>query len=112
MRRIAAVLGVLTLLSGIGQPAFADDSDDVFFIAMRAPDIELVPRYINISADESDTANAPISGCDGQTYYATPDDATVVTAAMANGNIVELMSGDTGTSAQNASAVCIIQSSS
>ena len=112
MRRIAAMLGVLTLLSGIGQPVFADDTDDVFFIAMRAPAIELVPRYISVSPDETDTVTAPISGCDGQTYYATPDDATVIAAALANGNIVELETGDTGTPPQNAAVVCIIQTGS
>ncbi len=112
MRRAAAMLGLWACLLGVGQPALADDTQDVFFIAMRAPAIELVPRYISVFPDETDTVNAPISGCDGQTYYATPDDASVVTAALANANIVELESGDPGTSAQNASVICVIQSGS
>ncbi len=53
-----------------------------------------------------------IAGCDGETYYATPDDATVVTAAIANGNIVELQAGPTGTAPQDAATICVIQSGS
>jgi hypothetical protein len=79
---------------------------------MRAPDVEPVPRYISVYADPSDTATQPIAGCDGNTYYAGWDDASVVTAAMANGNIVELMTGDAGTASQDSSAVCVIQSGS
>ena len=112
MGRIAAILCSSACLLGIVQPAFADDSEDVFFIAMRAPDVDPVPRYISIYGDATDTVSAAISGCDGQTYYAVPDDASVVTAALANGNIVELMSGDPGTTAQNSSVVCVIQSGS
>jgi hypothetical protein len=112
MRHIAAIIFFSACVFCAGHPALADEPADVFFIAMRAPDVDPVPRYISVYADASDAVSAAISGCDGQTYYATLDDASVVTAALANGNIVELTSGDPGTSSQNSSVVCVVQSGS
>jgi hypothetical protein len=112
MRLSGVVLLIAIVAFGMPSSAMADDPPDVFFISMRAPDVEPVPRYISVYADPSDTATQPITGCDGNTYYAGWDDASVFTAALANGNNIELMTGDAGTAPQNAGAVCIIQTAS
>jgi len=113
MRRgTAAVIFSVACWVSTSQVLADDPPPDVFFIAMRAPDLDPAPRYISIYGDATDAASQEIAGCDGQTYYATPDDASVVSAAMANGNIVELASGAPGTAPQNAGMICVIQSGS
>jgi hypothetical protein len=112
MRRRAAVIFFSAACWISASPVLADDTADVFFIAMRAPNLDPAPRYISVYEDATDTVSQEIAGCDGETYYATPDDATVVSAAIANGNIVELQAGATGTAPQDAGTVCVIQSGS
>jgi hypothetical protein len=87
----------------------ADDPPEVFFISMRSPDVEPVPRFVSVYEDQTQTVTEPIAGCDGNTYYATFDDASVITAALANGNSIELVTGSAGTAPQDAGVICIIQ---
>lgn len=79
---------------------------------MRVPNLDPAPRFVSVYEDATDSVSEPVAGCDGNTYYATPDDASVIAAALANGNSVELASGAPGTAPQDAGVVCIIQSGS
>jgi hypothetical protein len=109
MQRVAAAIAAFVLLSTA--QAFAGDEPPTqsFFILMRAPDLEPAPRYISIYEAQSDAASEPVAGCDGKTYYAAYDDLSVVNAALANGNIVELMRGDLGVAPEDAGVTCIVR---
>jgi hypothetical protein len=90
----------------------ADDPPELFFISMRVPNLDPAPRFVSVYQDATDSVTEPVAGCDGNTYYATPDDAQVIAAALENGNSVELASGPQGTAAQDAGVLCIIQGGS
>lgn len=117
MRQVsAAIVFSVTACLAAAEPITAvaqenDEPTESFYILMRAPNIETVPRSVTIYEDQTDTVSEAMPGCDGQTYYAAPDDAAVVAAAMANGNTVELARADLGVPAQDASIVCLIQAS-
>jgi hypothetical protein len=113
MRHVAASLFTCAIAWAVSSPVLADDPPSaIYFIAMRAPDVDPVPRFVSLSASATDSQSAAVTGCDGQTYYATPDDASVVSAALSNGNVVELASGPTGTAAQDSAVVCVMLSGS
>lgn len=115
MHRSAAVVVCCAIFacSGATIAAHADDAPPVarYFVSMRAPDVDPAPRYVEAWPQSTDTNSAALAACDGATYYLTPDDLTVVNAALANQNSVELQTSPDGSAAESSVVVCLIQAS-
>jgi hypothetical protein len=113
MRRVGATLALAAAALTMSAPATADDADsNIFFFSMRAPDVEPLPRFVSASPTATDAQTAQITACNGTAYFLTPDDAAAVQSALANNNTVQLVSGPSGTEADQTSVVCLMQSSS
>ncbi len=78
---------------------------------MRAPDVDPMPRYVEAVSASTDTQSARTNGCDGQTYYLTPDDGATLKAALTNQNSVELQTSSDGAPPQESTVVCLMQAS-
>jgi hypothetical protein len=92
-------------------PALCDDGDQ-YFVSMRAPLVDPAPRFVGAAQSATDTQTAPLSGCDGETYYLAPNDLAVVTAALASGNTVQLQVASAGAPPDGSAIVCLWQASS
>lgn len=113
MGRLAATFALSGLVL-VAQAVRADEppaSSNVYFIAMRAPDVDPAPRFVSLSPSATDEQTSTISGCDGATYFLAPDDLAAVNAALSNNNTVELQGGPDGTAPQDSSVICLLQAS-
>lgn len=93
--------------------ALADDNppEPRYFFSMRAPDVEPVPRYVEAWSTATGTQPTAAAGCDGRTYYLSPDDMATLGAALANQNSVELQTSPDGAPPQESTVVCLMQAS-
>ena len=111
MRGVAAVLTLLAALVTVCGSAVADGSSNQYFIALRAPQVDLAPRYVAASPTQTDGQNSPFAACDGNTYYLTSSDAAAVSSALASDATVQLQIAPQGAAPQNSSALCLVQAS-
>jgi hypothetical protein len=111
--RIARTVFGACLLCCASELASADDPPpDDFFFSMRASQNETVLRYVAAATESTDDQPVAEAGCDGKTYYVTPDDASVLAAALANQNTVQLQSAPAGGEAEQSAIVCLMQAGS
>lgn len=113
MRRYVAALVLTFGLFNAVQTALADDAsdDDQFFVAMRTPQVDPLPRYVSLSLVATSDLTSTFSGCDGQTYYLSPADAATVTAAVAAHATVQLQTAPSGVAPEESSVICLVQAS-
>lgn len=113
MRRFAAgacfaILGKWMILS-----AFADGfpPDEQYFVAMRIPQVDPVPRFVPISPSQTVDRATALSGCDGNTYYLTSPDAATVDVALSSGATVQIQVAEPGVAPEDTLVLCMVQAS-
>lgn len=107
----AAVFACVLSIALGARWAFADDPPQpppVYYVSMRNLATEASPSFVTVEAQASATHTAPVAGCDGLTYYATPSDAAAIAAARTNGEVVQLHFGESGGQAQSSAIMCVI----
>jgi hypothetical protein len=104
---------IIFLGTGTGSAFAGDPPPDphLYFFSMRAPEVDLAPRYVAASRTPTEGNVAALEACDGQTYYLTVADAAAVRAAIANANTVQLQAADPGADAGQSGVVCLMQAS-
>lgn len=81
---------------------------DVYYISMRGLQTEAVPSYVEVSAAPTAQRTTAVSACNGQSYYATPPDASTISTARAAGEVVHLHRGQAGAPPSVSRIICMI----
>ncbi len=93
MYRVAAIVALSVVSTAMCGSAIADGTSNQYYIAMRIPLVDLVPRYVSASTASVADQATPFAGCDGNSYYLTSSDAAAVNSAIASDATVQLQNG-------------------
>lgn len=106
------MLGVLLLggTLGLAGPAMATLPEDMsYWISMRGITEDAQPHFVTLSYTQTGTYTTPFVGCHNRTYFLQGGDATIVAAARAAGETVQIHRGEPGTMPQQGTVICLIQ---
>jgi hypothetical protein len=85
--------------------AFADE----FYVSMRSMQEDAAPAMLPVSLGEAEGFTSAIATCRGKTVYARASDATVINAARAAGDTVQIHRAAEGAGPEGAAVICLVQ---
>ena len=108
----SVMIGVLLLggTLGLAGPALATLPEDMsYWVSMRGITEDASPSFVSLSYTQTGTYTTPFLGCHNRTYYLQSTSASVVSAARAAGETVQIHRGEPGTAPQQGTVICLIQ---
>ncbi len=111
-QRLTFIAMLVLLAAWLGAPiAHAQQPPVVYYISMRGLQTEAVASFVVVVRTTTAERATAVAGCDGRTYYATAADAAAVSAARANGELVQLHRGREGDPPGATPIRCILDAS-
>ena len=102
-RAVLLMIGMMLPQAGFAQAGSA------FWISMRGVGHEAQPSFVTLSPVATPSHRVAFSGCRGVVWWLEPAGASVVQAARAAGETVQIHRGAAGSTPDRATVVCLVQ---